>query len=113
MIRISGFQKGQNAVVFGAGPIGTALTFLLKDSGARLVIVSEVATARLSQATLAGADRVVNPTEENLLDIVHQSMGLGADVAFDACGLQDTLDSAIASVKSGKLTRENTLFLSQ
>ena len=101
MIRMSGFQKGQDAVVFGAGPIGTALTFLLKDSGAKSVVVSEVAAGRILQAKQAGADRVVNPTEESIVNAVHELVGSGADVAFDACGLQATLDGAIASVKSG------------
>lgn len=101
MIRISGFQEGQDAVVFGAGPIGTALTFLLKDSGARQVIVSEVADARISMAKVAGADHVANPAKEKVVDTVRSLTGSGADVAFDACGLQDTLDAAIASVKTG------------
>lgn len=91
MIRISGFQKGQDVVVFGAGPIGTALTILLKDSGARTIIVSEVAASRMEQAKLAGADRVVNPTKTKITDVVHEMIGAGADVAFDACGVQDTL----------------------
>lgn len=101
MIRLSGFQRGQNAIVFGAGPIGTALTFLLKDSGARCVIVSEVATSRLEQARTAGADRAVNPTKENVLDVVRELTGSGADVAFEACGIQATFDAAIGSVKTG------------
>lgn len=100
-IRMSGFQKGQNAIVFGAGPIGTALAFLLKDAGAKCVMVSEVASSRLEQAKAAGADRTVNPLEEKVLDVVHQLMGTGADVAFEACGLQATFDAAFASVKTG------------
>lgn len=101
MIRVSGFRAGQDAVVLGAGPIGCSLTFFLKDSGARQVIVSEVATSRSAQAKSCGADRVVNPVEEDVLKIIHEHMGPGADVVFDACGLQATLDTAIACTKPG------------
>ncbi|OQO01065.1 hypothetical protein B0A48_13308 [Cryoendolithus antarcticus] len=32
MVQVSGFRKGQNVVVLGAGPIGCALTLLLKEN---------------------------------------------------------------------------------
>ena len=101
MVRISGFQEGQDAVVLGAGPIGCALTLLLKDSGARHLIVSEVAESRAAQAKAAGADRVINPTEQNVREAVRDMMGSGADVVFDACGIQATFDTAVACTKAG------------
>ena len=101
MIRISGFKAGQDAVILGAGPIGCALTFLLKDSGARCLIVSEVASSRAAQAKQCGADRVIDPMTDSVLDTVHDLMGVGADVTFDACGLQNTIDTAFACTKAG------------
>lgn len=105
MIRISGFQRDQNAVVLGAGPIGCALTFLLKDagSGAKNVIVSEVSDARREMATASGADHVVNPlsSANAVTSIVRDVMDTGADVTFDAAGLQQTLDTAFAVTKPG------------
>jgi (R,R)-butanediol dehydrogenase/meso-butanediol dehydrogenase/diacetyl reductase len=101
MVRISGFKQGQDAVVLGAGPIGSALTFMLNDVGARKIIVSEISESRQEQARLAGASRVVNPTKDDVLEVVKQEMGRGSDIAFEACGLQVTLDTAIACVKPG------------
>ena len=101
MIRISGFRNGQDAVVLGAGPIGSALTFLLKDSGARYVIVSEVTESRAAQAKDCGADLVINPLAQNVHETVQKQMGNGADVTFDACGLQATIDTAILCTKAG------------
>lgn len=105
MIRISGFQPGQNAVVLGAGPIGCALTFLLKDatSGAKNVIVSEVSAARRTMATASGADHVVDPlsSANAVTSTVRDIMGAGADVTFDAAGLQQTLDTAFAVTRPG------------
>lgn len=103
MIRISGFQKGQDAVVLGAGPIGCALTFLLKESDAQNVIVSEVSSSRRTMASSSGADHVVDPLSSKaaVTDQVKEVMGNGADVTFDAAGLQATLDTAFACTKSG------------
>jgi len=111
MIRISGFQKGQDAVILGAGPIGLALLLLLKSRGARKVIISEVTESRSRQAEKFGADLVVNPlaksggdssdTSNPVLDAVHSVMVGGADIVFDASGIQSTLDTALMVVKPG------------
>ncbi|KAI9047442.1 hypothetical protein LZ554_008161 [Drepanopeziza brunnea f. sp. 'monogermtubi'] len=118
MLRIAGFAAGQDVVVLGAGPVGLALLLLLRARGARKVVVSEVAATRSLQAERFGADVVVNPllaaaadadadAEEKktdaVLEAVAREMGDdgGADIAFDATGLQSTLDTALAVVKPG------------
>lgn len=112
-IRLAGFQKGQTALVLGAGPIGLALLMLLKAIGASLVVISEVTESRVKQANKFGADLVVNP-----LELVSQTGGSiaedpvtsavrrltfdeGVHVSFDATGLQSTLDAAVASTRIG------------
>ena len=101
MVRISGFEKGQDAVVIGAGPIGSAIVFMLKDVGARNIVVSEISESRSQQAKKAGADRVINPLQHNVVETIKEDMTNGADIAFEACGLQSTLETAIACVKPG------------
>lgn len=106
MVRISGFQSGQNALVLGAGPIGCALTLLLKAKGAKKIMVSEVAASRAAQAKAFGADLVVNPLAKEdggnpVLNAVRDTMESGAHVSFDACGLQTTLDTAIECTMPG------------
>jgi (R,R)-butanediol dehydrogenase / meso-butanediol dehydrogenase / diacetyl reductase len=83
------------------GPIGSALTFLLKQAGARRLIVSEVSQSRQERARLAGADRIIDPTSEEVVASIKSELPNGVDIAFEACGLQVTLDTAIASVKPG------------
>ncbi len=101
MVRISGFQQGHDAVVFGAGPIGSAITLILRTKGARTIIVSEIAESRQRLAEVAGATRIMNPLKENIVEVVQATLGRGSDIAFEACGLQQTLDEAIACVKPG------------
>lgn len=103
-IETSGFQKGQTALVAGAGPIGLAILLLLKTLGASRVIVTEVTASRTEQAKDFGADAVINPLQVNQESIVAHTeklCGDGVDVAFDATGLQSTLDLCIAVTKAG------------
>lgn len=118
MVRISGFQSGQNVLVLGAGPVGCALTLLLRAKGAKHIIVSEIAASRAARARNFGADTVIDPTSapttsqgatvqipkqqfDPVLEAVHAAMGSGAHVSFDACGLQSTLDTATECTKPG------------
>lgn len=86
--------RGQNAVnlhygdvvvIMGAGPIGILHLLLANLKGAARVIVSEPAAGRRERATEFGADRVVDPVNEDLRDIVMEaSSGRGADVIITA-----------------------------
>ncbi|RDB17389.1 (R,R)-butanediol dehydrogenase [Hypsizygus marmoreus] len=100
-VKRSGFVKGQSALVLGAGPIGIFLVKVLRafDPSAT-VIISEPAVLRRQQALKHGATQAVDPINTTLLDVVKQATGgLGVDIAFDAAGVQATIDAAIASVR--------------
>ena len=105
MVRTAGMIEGDNCVVLGAGPIGLALLLVLKAKKARKIIVSEVTASRAAAAKEFGADLVVNPTEtsnktgDEVVEAVHELMGEGADIAFDASGIQATLNTAIACTR--------------
>lgn len=108
MIDLAGFEKGDNVLVLGAGPIGLALLLLLKSQGAAAVYVSEVTKKRGQKALEFGADNVINPLNNSgkdgtdlVLEYVRQATEDGVDVAFDATGIQATLDTAIAATRPG------------
>lgn len=79
--------EGQTAVIGGAGPIGLLLAAVLRAKGLT-TIVSEVSQKRRTKAQSSGvADVVVDPTTENLREVVSENTGGAmADVAFDAAG---------------------------
>jgi len=97
--------RGQNAVhikpgeivlILGAGPIGVMHAKLAKASGARRVIVSEPLPDRGAQAKRMGANRVVNPTIENLKSVLNEeSDGRGADVIIVAAPVHVAQESAL------------------
>jgi (R,R)-butanediol dehydrogenase/meso-butanediol dehydrogenase/diacetyl reductase len=107
-IRTSEFKPGQNALILGAGPIGLAILILLRSWGANKIAITEVTEQRSLQARAFGADAVINPLQKTangdenpVLAGIRELMGDGVDVAYDATGLQSTLDTAIAAVKPG------------
>lgn len=107
MVRTSGFVAGQNILILGGGPIGLALLMILKAKGAGKIILSEVSSLRMQYAEQLGADRVVNPLDQSadvpdpVIATVRELTGEGVDIAYEASGLQATLDTAIAAVMPG------------
>jgi (R,R)-butanediol dehydrogenase / meso-butanediol dehydrogenase / diacetyl reductase len=101
-VRRAGFQEGQSAVVFGAGPIGAVTVQCLKAMGAGQIMVAEVSEARKEKAREIGADVVIDPTEEDVVERVSElTEGEGAEHSFDAAGIQQTLQTALHATRKG------------
>lgn len=82
-------------VIIGAGIMGILQTKLCKLRGAR-VVVSEVDEKRRQLALDNGADLVVNPLEQNLVEYVYgKTNGIGADVVINTTALSKTWEDAI------------------
>ncbi len=83
-------------LVIGAGPTGVMHVKLAKARGAGRVIVSEPIPDRAAQAKRIGADRVVDPTAENLESVLgEESNGRGADVIKFAAPVHAAQESAL------------------
>ena len=105
-VRRAGVQEGQSALVFGGGPIGAVTVQCLRAVGAGRIMVAEVADARKRKALEIGADVVIEPTEQDVAERVRElTDGEGAEHAFDAAGIEQTLQTALkATRKSGTVT---------
>ncbi|MEI7848907.1 MAG: zinc-dependent dehydrogenase [Chloroflexota bacterium] len=89
-------KPGEVVLVIGAGPIGVMHTKLARARGAGRIIVSEPLPARAAQVRHMGADRVVDPTSENLkLVLNEESHGRGADVIIVAAPVHAAQESAL------------------
>jgi L-iditol 2-dehydrogenase len=89
-------QPGEVVLVIGAGPIGVMHTKLARARGAGRVIVSEPIHDRAAQALRMGAQRVVDPTSEDLKAILaEESAGRGADVVIVAAPVHAAQESAL------------------
>lgn len=97
----SGLKVGQTAAIFGAGPIGLLVAIAAMQSGVQDLIISDVAEERLTIARELGVKHVLNPTKVDIVEEIRNITGNGVDVAFDAAGVQTTLDACIDGVKNG------------
>ncbi len=101
-VRTSKFKIGDTAVVLGAGPIGLLTMQVLKAGGAARVIVSEPAPARAESSRVLGADVVLNPLEEDVVErVLEISGGPGVPVAFDAAAAKPTFQQGLQMVRRG------------
>ncbi len=97
-----GVRGGDVVVVMGAGPIGILHMKLARFRGATRVVVSEPAEGRRQQALALGADRAVNPLDEDLASVVlAESDGRGADVVIVAAPSKPAQESAVAIAAIG------------
>ena len=99
-VRTSAFKIGDEAVVMGAGPIGLLVMQVLKAAGAAAVYVSEPASARAESARVLGADLVLNPMEEDVVErVLELSGGPGVAVAFDAAAARPTFQQGMEMIR--------------
>ena len=84
--RLASVFPGEVAVVLGAGPAGLMYVALLRLAGASVLAV-EPSENRAGMALQLGADRVIDPTNEDAAAAILASTGgVGADVVVDAVG---------------------------
>ncbi|MCH7859268.1 MAG: galactitol-1-phosphate 5-dehydrogenase [Candidatus Marinimicrobia bacterium] len=97
------FPAGHDTVVvIGAGPIGLFILQAVRLKGVAKIIVSDINDYRLGVARQLGADRVVNPAQEDLKAVVLEATGgRGADAVFEAVGRPQTLQAAAGVTITG------------
>jgi len=93
---------GDNVVIVGAGTIGLATLQAARASGARNIIVAEIAKTRKEYARKLGATMVFDPTEVDLItEVAKATDGVGADLGFECVGDPRTAALALNSVRRG------------
>jgi 2-desacetyl-2-hydroxyethyl bacteriochlorophyllide A dehydrogenase len=98
-VRRIGVTALDTAVVLGCGPVGLGILNVLRFLGVP-AIASEVVPYRRALAEQVGASRTVDPSAEDLREAVRaMTDGLGADVAIDCTGRQESLRDALECVR--------------
>jgi L-iditol 2-dehydrogenase len=78
-------QQGDTVLVIGAGPMGILNACIARAFGASKIIFAELNNKRLQQCEQFHFDRLVNPAEEDLKQVVmDETEGYGADVVIVA-----------------------------
>ena len=89
-------------LIMGAGPIGLFHLQLALLAGARTVIVSNPSEARRNFATELGAHVTVDPTSEDLWEVVAEHTdGLGVDVSVICVGRPQLVNDSLRATRKG------------
>ncbi|MTV27409.1 2,3-butanediol dehydrogenase [Nitriliruptoraceae bacterium ZYF776] len=87
-VELSEVAPGGSAVVLGAGPIGIGAWYALRAKGVEPIVVSEPSPRRREAIAALGAEHLVDPTEQDLAEVVADlTGGDGADAVIDAAGV--------------------------
>lgn len=87
-------KRGDTVLVIGAGPVGLAVALWARFCGARHIIVSERAPARIAMASKFGATDVIDPAQP-IATQVEKIAGKGPDVIFECVGNPGMLNEAM------------------
>jgi len=95
-------KTGMTVGVFGCGPIGLLILQMAKLAGAANIIATDKLAHRLEAAKRFGAIDAFSAGEGGELEQIRAATnGRGVDVAFEAAGAQDSVDTCFAAVASG------------
>ncbi|PNR93990.1 L-threonine 3-dehydrogenase [Petrotoga sp. 9PWA.NaAc.5.4] len=93
--------RGKIVLITGAGPIGAMAIEIAKISGASFIVVSEVSEYRIKMAQKLGANLVINPSKNSLVEEIDKlTDGLGVDVFLEMSGNENALNEGIKSLKN-------------
>lgn len=93
---------GTNVVVLGCGPIGLFAVASCRTLGAALTIATDISPYRLAIARQVGADKVLNPGEDNVLQqVMDATNGVGVDVVIEASGNVAALKQSFSFLRKG------------
>ena len=97
---------GEDVLITGAGPIGIMAAAVVRHSGARHVVITDVNPKRLALAEKMGVTLAVNPNETRLAE-VQKKLGMqeGFDVGLEMSGNADAFREMLSNMSHGAKDR--------
>jgi threonine 3-dehydrogenase len=93
---------GEDVLITGAGPIGIMAIPVLRHSGARHIVITDMNPFRLELARKMGVTLAVNPAETSISAIQKQlGMKEGFDVGLEMSGNAEALRELVANMSHG------------
>lgn len=94
--------KDKTVAVVGCGPIGLFGVNIAKAVGSKKIIAIEVNDYRIKLAKELGADVVINPLKEDVIQrVLEETGGLGVDVITEFSGNKTAIEQSFKYVKAG------------
>ena len=101
-VNITPISFGDTSVVVGAGMIGLFIIQILKAFGSSQIIAIDLEQEKLDLAKQLGADVCYQANECDLpAEIMKITNNRGVDIGFEAVGVSQSVQTAVASVRKG------------
>ncbi|MBM3713691.1 MAG: zinc-binding dehydrogenase [Actinobacteria bacterium] len=98
-VKKAGIIQGENAGIFGVGPIGQLAALISKSYGAAVTTI-DVNNTRLQKSLSFGADYTVNPYEIDLCKKINEiTNNIGFDRIIECAGENASINSALDTLK--------------
>ncbi len=99
---LTGEITGSTVLILGCGPIGCFAVGIARAAGAARVLASDPNPTRLGLARRMGAQVLINPAEDDVVERVRQeTCGEGADLVCEMSGHPSALDQAFKGARLG------------
>ncbi len=92
---------GEDVLITGAGPIGCMAAAICRFAGARYIVVTDLNEYRLNIAGKMGATKVIDPTKENIADVVKELGMVGFDLGLEMSGSPAAFKDMIDNMYNG------------
>jgi threonine dehydrogenase-like Zn-dependent dehydrogenase len=99
-VNMAGVGVEDTVLVQGTGLIGLGVVAAASQRGAEVIAV-DLIEERLEIASEFGADHLVNESGEAAAEQVEEIVGEGADIVFEATGIEDLIDTALDYCRPG------------
>jgi len=100
-VRIAALAAGASVAVLGAGSIGLLTMLAARAAGASAIAVTDPIPAKRERAAALGADLVLDPREDGMVERLRDGLPHRPDVVFDCVANQSSTDQAIALALKG------------
>jgi L-iditol 2-dehydrogenase len=98
----AGIRKGDSVAIIGAGPNGIIHALLARFSGASQIVVTDIVDYRLKIAQNFGADLVLNPQRDNVVEQVKEATeNRGADLVIVTAPSVNAVEDSVQIVRRG------------
>ncbi len=97
-------EPGDTVVVQGLGGVGISIIQGARLAGASQIIAVDPVEERREASLGFGATATIDPTADEVVPKVQELTGIGADVAFDAVGMSQLIETGIMATRPGGTT---------
>jgi S-(hydroxymethyl)glutathione dehydrogenase/alcohol dehydrogenase len=101
VLNTANVSAGETVVIFGAGGVGLNAVSGARIAGASRIVVIDIKTKRLDEATRFGATDVIDSSKTKPVETVRDLLPGGADHVFDFVGMKSVAEHGLAMLGVG------------